>query len=185
MSFKPKLYIILSLKIDTRNIRQILSKIKNKWDEIFPDQPFEYNFLDEVFNSQYKADQQFGKVFGMFTFLAIIISCLGLFGLASYVNLRRTKEIGIRKVLGATIPNIVSMLSADFIKWVLIANIFAFPIAYYLMNKWLQDFAYRIEISWWVFILSGGIALVIALATVSFQAIKAATANPVDSLRYE
>jgi putative ABC transport system permease protein len=174
-----------SLKIDTRNIRQILSKIKNKWNEIFTGQPFEYNFLDEVFNSQYKADQQFGKVFGMFTFLAIIISCLGLFGLASYVNLQRTKEIGIRKVLGATIPGIVSMVSADFTKWVLTSNVIAWPVAYYIMNKWLHDYAYRIDIGLGVFVVAGGIALVIALATVSFQAIKAATANPVESLRYE
>ncbi len=174
-----------SLKIDTRNIRQILLKVKNKWEEIFPDQPFEYNFLDEVFNSQYKADQQFGKAFGMFTFLAIVISCLGLFGLASYINLRRTKEIGIRKVLGASVPEIVSMLSADFTKWVLTANVIAWPVAYYFMNSWLQNFAYRINISWWIFVLSGIIALLIALATIGFQAIKAAIANPIKSLRYE
>ena len=174
-----------SLKIDTQNIQQTLSNVKNKWDEIFPNQPFEYNFLDEVFNSQYKADQQFGKVFGLFTFLAIVISCLGLLGLASYTNLRRTKEIGIRKVLGASVPGIISMLSRDFTKWVLMANVIAWPIAYYFMNKWLEDFAYRIDLSWWMFALSGGIALVIALATVSFQAIKAAVANSVESLRYE
>jgi putative ABC transport system permease protein len=174
-----------SLKIDTRNIQQTLSQIKSKWDKIFPNQPFEYNFLVEVFNSQYKADQQFGKVFGLFTFLAIIISCLGLLGLASFTNLQRTKEIGIRKVLGASVPGIVSMLSVDFTKWVLLANIIAWPVAYYFMNKWLEDFAYRIEISWWMFVLSGGIVLVIALATVSVQAIKAATANPVESLKYE
>ena len=174
-----------SLKIDTRNIQQTLEQIKNKWDEIFPNQPFEFSFLDQVFNSQYKADQQFGKVFGLFTFLAILISCLGLIGLASYTNLQRTKEIGVRKVLGASVPGIVSMLSIDFTKWVLIANIIAWPLAYYFMNKWLQNFAYRIDITWWMFVLSGVIALVIALATVSIQAIKAAFANPVESLRYE
>jgi len=174
-----------SLKINTRNIQQILSKVKNKWNEIFPNKPFEYNFLDEVFNSQYKADQQFGKVFGLFSFLAIIISCLGLFGLASFTNLQRTKEIGIRKVVGASLQDILFMLIKDFTKWVLLANLIAWPVAYYFMNNWLQDFAYRIDMSWWIFVLSGGIALMIALATVSIQAIKAATANPVESLRYE
>ena len=174
-----------SLKIDARNIQQIISQVKNKWDDFFPSQPYEFNFLDEVFNSQYKTDQQFGKVFSLFTFLAIIISCLGLLGLASYTNLQRTKEIGIRKVLGASVSGIVSMLSLEFTKWVLIANIIAWPVAYYFMNKWLQDFAYRIDISWWMFVLSGGIALIIALATVSIQAVKAAIANPIESLRYE
>ncbi len=174
-----------SLKIDTRNIQKTISHVRNKWDEIFPNQPFEFNFLDEIFNSQYKADQQFGKVFGLFTFLAIIISCLGLLGLVSYANLRRTKEIGIRKILGASITGIVSMLSIDFTKWVLIANLIAVPAAYYLMHIWLQNFAYRININWWIFVLAGAIALAIALITVSFQAIKAAVANPVESLRYE
>jgi putative ABC transport system permease protein len=174
-----------SLKIDRNNIKQTLAQIRNKWEEIFPDQPFEYNFLDEIFNSQYKSDQQFGEVFGLFTFLAIIISCLGLFGLAAYTNLQRTKEIGIRKVVGASFQNILVMLIKDFTKWVLMANIIAWPVAYYFMSKWLQDFAYRINISWWMFVLSGGIALTIALATISFQALKAATANPVESLRYE
>ena len=110
---------------------------------------------------------------------------LGLFNLISFSVTRRTKEIGVRKVIGATTFNIVNLLTKDFMKWVLTANVIAFPVAYYLMNKWLEDFAYRIEITWWVFALSGGIALAIALATVSFQAIKAATANPVESLRYE
>ncbi len=174
-----------SLKMDMQNIQQTISQIKNKWNEIFPNQPFEYNFLDEVFNSQYKADQQFGRVFGLFTFLAIAISCLGLFGLASYTNLQRTKEIGIRKVVGASLRNILVMLIKDFTQWVLLANLFAWPVAYYFMHSWLQSFAYRIEISIWVFVLSGLTAVVIALATVSYQAIEAALANPVESLRYE
>lgn len=174
-----------SLKISEQNIQQTISQIKNRWDEIFPNHPFEYNFLNEVFNSQYKADQQFGRVFGLFTFLAIAISCLGLFGLASYTNLQRRKEIGIRKVVGASLQNILVMLVRDFTKWVLLANLFAWPIAYYFMNKWLQNFAYHIDMSWWVFVLAGGIALVIALATVSYQAIRSATANPVEALRYE
>jgi putative ABC transport system permease protein len=174
-----------ALRSSEQNIQQTISQIKNKWDKTFPNQPFEYHFVNEVFNSQYKADQQFGRVFGLFTFLAIAISCLGLFGLASYTNLQRTKEIGIRKAVGASLQNILVMLVKDFTKWVLLANLFAWPIAYYFMNKWLQNFAYRIDISWWVFVLAGGIALFIALFTVSFQAVKAATANPVEALRYE
>ena len=174
-----------SIKIGSKNIKQILAKIKNNWDETFPNQPFEYNFLDEIFNSQYKADQQFGKVFSLFSFLAIMISCLGLFGLASFTNLRRRKEIGIRKVVGASLQDIFFMLTKDFTKWVLLANLIAWPVAYYIMNKWLEDFAYRINMSWWTFFLSGGIAFLVALLTVSYQAIKAATANPVESLKYE
>ncbi len=174
-----------SIKIDGKNIKHIITQVRNKWNEIFPDQPFEYNFLDDVFNAQYKSDRQFGEVFGLFTLLAIIISCLGLFGLVSFTAERKTKEIGIRKVLGATVPRIVSMLSLDFIKWVLIANIIAWPAAYYFMNKWLQGFAYRVDLDLWMFALAGGIALLIAIGTVCFHSIKAATANPVKSLRYE
>ena len=121
----------------------------------------------------------------IFTFLAIFIACLGLFGLASYIAELRTKEIGVRKVLGASISGIVFSLSKEFLKWIIYANLVAWPIAYYFINKWLQSFAYKINISLWMFALAGGIALVIAFVTVSFQAIKAATANPVDSLRYE
>ena len=117
--------------------------------------------------------------------LSIFVACLGLFGLTAFNIEKRTKEIGVRKVLGASISNLLVMLTKDFTKWILIADIIAWPIAYYVMNKWLQNFAYRIEISWWMFILSGGVALLIALTTVSLQAIKAATINPVKSLRYE
>jgi len=174
-----------SLKIDTRNIKQTMAQIKNTWEEVFTAQPFDYFFLDEIFNTQYKADQQFGKVFALFAFLAIGVSCLGLFGLTSYTTSRRTKEIGIRKVVGATVPNILTMLTKDFIKWVILANFIAWPAAYFTMNRWLQNFAYRIDISLWMFVLAGGIALIIALLTVSWQAIRAAMANPVEALRYE
>ena len=174
-----------SVKIDGSNIKQIVERIKAKWMDMLPNQPFEYSFLDEMFDSQYKAEQEFGKVFGIFAFLAIIISCLGLFGLASYTNIQRTKEIGIRKVVGASLQNIVVMLIKDFGKWVLLANIIAWPAAYFIMKTWLNNFAYRIDISWWIFILSGGIALIIALTTIGYQAVKAATANPVISLRNE
>ena len=125
------------------------------------------------------------EIFSYSSILAILIACLGLFGLASYTIQQRTKEIGIRKVLGVSVPTIFYMLSKDFVKWVVFGNLFAWPIAYFIMNTWLQYYAYRIDISWWVFILSGGIALLIALLTVSFQAIKAATRNPVEAVRYE
>jgi putative ABC transport system permease protein len=174
-----------SIKIAGSGIQQVMSQIRNKWNEFYPNQPFEYDFLDEVFNSQYKSDVQFGKVFSLFTFLAILISCLGLFALASYTNLQRTKEIGIRKVFGASIKNIIVMLVKDFTKWVLLANLIAWPVAWLAMNRWLQDFTYRINIRWWMFVLSGTLALMIALLTVSWQAIRAATANPVEALRYE
>ena len=174
-----------SVKVAGGNIKQTIEQIKNKWDEVYPSQPFEYEFLDEVFNSQYKADQQFGKVFGLFTFLAIIISCLGLFGLASYTNLQRTKEIGIRRVVGASLIQILSILNKDYLFLVMVSGLISTPIAYYIMNKWLEDFAYRIEVNLLIFVLAGVITLLIALTTVSFQAIKAATANPVKSLKYE
>ena len=172
------------MKIDEKNTSRIISLIQAKWKEVFPGQPFEYFFLDESFNNQYKADQQFGKVFGLFAMLAIFVSCLGLFGLASFISEQRTKEIGIRKVLGASVSGIAFLLSKDFTKWVLMANVIAWPISYFAMKNWLQNFAYRINIGLWVLLLAGVLALVIALLTVGYQAIKAAIANPVDSLRY-
>jgi putative ABC transport system permease protein len=174
-----------SVKVAGRNIRQTMSQIKAKWDDLYPYQPFEYYFLDDLFNSQYKSDQEFGEVFGLFAVLAILISCIGLFGMASYANAQRTKEIGIRKVVGASLKDIMVMLVTDFAKWVVLANIVAWPVTYYAMNRWLQSFAYKADIAPWVFIASGLIALIIALLTVGFHTIKAATANPVDSLRYE
>ena len=174
-----------SVKIDGANINETIENIKNKWDEIFLTKPFEFEFLDEAFNAQYKAEIQFGKVFGMFTFLAIAISCLGLFGLASYSSTRRTKEIGIRKVVGASLVDILFMLVKDFTKWVLLANIIAWPVAYILMNRWLQDFAYHVNVSWWIFVTAGGVALLIALTAVSYQTVKAVLSNPVNAIKYE
>ncbi|HSV10135.1 MAG TPA: FtsX-like permease family protein, partial [Hanamia sp.] len=140
---------------------------------------------DESFGRQYKADILFGKVFGVFAFLAILIACFGLLGLSAYNVLQRTKEIGIRKVLGANVSGIVKLISKDFLKLVFISILIATPIAWWAMNKWLQGFAYRINIAWWVFALAGALALLIALITVSFQSVKAAVANPVKSLRSE
>ena len=175
----------LSLRLKTTNLSETVNQLALIWNRLVPQRPFLYSFLDESFNKQYQADIRFGQVFSVFSGLAILIACLGLFGLATYSTKKRFKEIGVRKVLGASIGVIVTLLSSDFIKLVLIAIIIASPIAWWAMNKWLQDFAYHIDIQWWVFVLAGVLAIVIALVTVSFQAIKAALANPVDSLRDE
>ncbi len=175
----------ISLKIESRNINQTFTQIEDTWDEIFPEHPFEYFFLDESFNNQYKADLQFGKVFGLFAMLAICVSCLGLFGLISFTSEQRTKEIGVRKVLGASVSGIVRLLTIDFIRLVLFANAIAWPIAYFAMNRWLQNFAYQTNIGFATMGLAGTLTLIIALLTVIFQAIKAATANPVDAIKYE
>ncbi|HVO74629.1 MAG TPA: ABC transporter permease [Ignavibacteriaceae bacterium] len=172
-------------EINARHASEKIQRIKDNFENMFPGNPFEYNFLDVFFDRQYKTDIQTAEIIGLFMFLSIFISCLGLIGLSSLMTIHRTKEIGVRKVLGASVHSLLALLSKEFIKWLLISNVVAWPLAYYFMNKWLEDFAYKIEISWWIFALSGGIALVIALATVSFQAVKAATANPVESLRYE
>ena len=163
----------------------ILKEAEAKWKSLARGMPFSYRFMDESFDEMYKSEQRVGIIALCFSALAIIVACLGLFGLAAFLAEQKTKEIGIRKVLGASVQSIFLMLSKEFVKWVIIANIIAWPVAYYFMNNWLQDFAYRIEISWWFFIAAGSIVLLIALATVSFQAVKAATANPVKSLRYE
>jgi putative ABC transport system permease protein len=164
---------------------EMIRFFEDKWEEFVPNRPFRYRFLDESIDAFYQNERRIGKIFRYFTALAISIACLGLFGLSSFTAERRTKEIGIRKVLGASVSGILLLLTKEFVKWVIIANLIAWPVAWFIMDKWLQNFAYRIPISWWMFVLSGALALVIALMTVSFQAIKAATANPVESLRYE
>jgi putative ABC transport system permease protein len=150
-----------------------------------PGMPFQYRFLDESFDNMYRDEQRIGKLAMAFSILAIFIACLGLFGLATYMAEQRMKEIGVRKVLGASVSNIASMLSKDFMKLVLVSSVIAFPIAWYAMHTWLMDFAFRVSISWWVFVASALAALLIALFTVSFQSIKAAVSNPVNSLRNE
>ncbi len=176
---------IITLNVNTSNLKEVLVFAEKTWNKLFPGRPFEYSFLDEDFNRLYMTEELRSQIFGVFALLGLFVACLGLLGLASFAAEQRTKEIGIRKVLGASISNIVFMLTKEFTRWVLIANIIAWPVAYYFMNKWLQDFAYRIDIHWWVFVLAGGIALVIAFFTVSWQAIRTATANPVEALRYE
>lgn len=185
MRIEPGGCNLLAINIAGQNAISAIKDIENKWKALIPSRPFTYYFLDEFFDRQYRAEERFGRLFLNFAVLAIIISCLGLLGLASYSTMQRTKEIGIRKVMGASVGNIVNLLSKDFLRLVLIAFVIAVPLAGYLMHKWLEDFAYRTGLSWWVFILSGVLAVLIALATVSFQAIKAAIANPVKSLRTE
>lgn len=175
----------VNVKINSSDVSETLRFLETKWKEFVPGRPFKYNFLDETIENYYQNEQKIATSFRYFTILAIFIASLGLFGLASYMAEQRTKEIGIRKVLGATVSGIVLLLSKEFTKWVMLANIFGWPIAYFAMKVWLQNFAYRIEVGWWIFILSGILALVIAMATVSYQAFRAAVANPVDSLRYE
>ena len=174
-----------SLKIETMDLAQTLTYAKEKYSQLFPGNPFEYFFLDTFFNRQYKTDQQFGQVFGFFALLAIIVASLGLFGLASFTASQRTKEIGIRKVLGSSVPNIFLLLSKDFLKLVMLANLIAIPLVWMLMDNWLDSFAFRIHIGVWIFLMSAAITTFIALITVSYQSITAAIANPVKSLRYE
>jgi putative ABC transport system permease protein len=167
------------------NIPETLSFFREKWGQLSPVFPFEYTFLDEDFDKLYRADEKVGRIVGIFSLLAIIVACFGLFGLASFAAEQRTKEIGIRKVLGASVSGIIFLISREFTKWVLIANILAWPVAYFSMNRWLQNFAYKMSLSPWIFILSGFLAFFIALATVSYQSIKAAVSDPINSLRYE
>ncbi len=175
----------ISARIKPGKEGEQLNMIESKWKTFAPNTPFDYSFLDNEFGALYRSEKRMGTVFIIFTILSIFVACLGLFGLAVYTAERRIKEIGLRKVLGASVQGIVTMLSKDFIRLVLLSAIIAFPIAWWCMQKWLQDFAYRINISWWVFAAAGVIALLITLLTVSFQAFKAAIANPVKSLRTE
>jgi len=174
-----------AFKVNTSDIKQLVSTIESKWKTMAPGKPFSYQFMDEAFDSMYRIEQRTGKLGLTLAIIAIVIACLGLFGLAMYTAEQRVKEIGVRKVLGATITDVVSMLSKDFMLLVLIASALAIPLAWWAMNKWLQDFAFRINIGWWIFVAAGIIALLIALVTVSSQAVKAALANPVKSLRTE
>jgi putative ABC transport system permease protein len=175
----------VSIRIQKENIASTLGFIEKTWKHTVPMFPFIYSFLDEDYGESFQEEESVGRLLTTFAFISIFISCLGLLGLATYTAQQRTKEIGIRKVLGASISQITMMLSHEFTKWVGIANVIAFPVAYFVLSRWLQNFAYRTTLSLWVFILSALLGFVLAMLTVSFQAIKAATANPVESLRYE
>ena len=176
---------LVSVDVSPKNMPATIASIENKWKAIVPGRPFSYFFLDEFFDKQYRTEERFGKLFFNFAILAIFISCLGLLGLASYSTLQRTKEIGIRKVMGASVSTIINLLSGDFLKLVLLSFLIASPVAWYFMHKWLESFAYKIGIEWWVFVLAGIMAFLIALFSISFLALKAAMANPVKSLRTE
>jgi putative ABC transport system permease protein len=175
----------ISINVRAANLPATIAAIESKWKTVIPYRPFSYTFVDENFDRQYRSEDNFGKLFLNFAVLAIFISCLGLLGLASYSTLQRTKEIGVRKVLGASVAGIVNLLSKEFMILVGIAFLIATSLTWYFMGRWLKDFTYRIDMSWWIFLLAGVLAMLIALLTISFQAIRAAVANPIKSLRTE
>jgi putative ABC transport system permease protein len=186
MIFLPSVsFVYFTVQTDANNMQGKINALQQLYRQYFPGNPFDYFFADDTFSQQYNSEQQLGKVFIASALLAVIIACLGLFGLAAFTAQQRIKEIGIRKVLGASVAGITQLLSKDFIKLVIISICIASPVAWWAMNKWLQAFAYRISIGWWIFFAAGLLAVLIAWLTVSFQAIKAAIANPVKSLRTE
>jgi putative ABC transport system permease protein len=185
MEFLPESFRCITLSIEITDLKETLAFVKSQWKTLFPSNPLESFFFDLDFDRQYHADAQIARIIGIFSLLGLIIACLGLLGLSSFTAESRTKEIGIRKVLGASVSGIVLMLSKQFTKWVLVANCIAWPLAYLAVNKWLENFAYRTKIEPWIFLISAGFTLFLALITISFQSIKVALANPIDSLRYE
>jgi hypothetical protein len=185
LHLRPGYFRYIFIRVAPGNFSNTLGYLENVFKRINPGSPFEFSFLDEEYDKMYRNEERMGKIFNYFALLAIFISCLGLFGLASFTAEQRTKEIGIRKVLGSSVKGIVLLLSKDFAGWVLAANLVAWPIAYYVMKSWLQGFAYKTGFGIWIFVLSGAIALTVALVTVSYQAIKTAMKNPVNALKYE
>jgi putative ABC transport system permease protein len=181
----PQYFGSILLRVGPGNISAVLKKIESAWHVASPARPFNYSFLDEQYDSLYRTEQRLGVLMSIFCGTAILVTCLGLLGLMAFVVSQRTKEIGIRKVLGASVLNITTMLSTDLLRLVMIAILIACPVAWYCMHHWLQDFAYRIGLSWYLFAMACIATIVIAMATISFQAIKAAVANPVKSLRNE
>jgi ABC-type antimicrobial peptide transport system permease subunit len=179
------MYNQLAIKLTTAHLTSTMQSVKKVFDQTYPDYVFEYRFLDEKIAGFYKQETQLAALYKIFAAIAIFLSCLGLYGLASFMAVQRIKEVGIRKVLGASSANIVYLFSKEFIILIAIAFAIATPIAWYYMHQWLQDYIYRINISWWLFAVGGLAAIFIALATISFQAVKAAMANPVKSLRSE
>ena len=173
------------IKIDSENVPQTLAAVENVWNEFSGGYPFSYEFMDDRYDAMYKSEIRLGRAFNYFSVLAIFLCCLGLFGLASFTVEQGTKEIAIRKVLGASVSELIKMLSWQFMKWTIIANLIAWPVSYYFMNTWLQSFIYRIDIGWTVFLTAGFTAAAIAFLTVIVQTAKAALASPADSLRYE
>jgi putative ABC transport system permease protein len=175
----------LALHVRSDNMQRTIAQLKSVWNDVAPQRPFLYSFLDESFNRQYQADVNFGGLFTLFSVLAIFVACLGLFGLATYSAELRTREIGIRKVLGSSVSGIITLMSKDFIKLVLLSILIAIPISWYMMSRWLDDFAYRVKIGAGIFIEAGLLLVVVALITISWQAVRAALANPIQALRAE
>ncbi|MDH4270441.1 MAG: ABC transporter permease, partial [Candidatus Aminicenantes bacterium] len=185
MRIDPREHSQACVRIAAHRIQDTLAILEAKWKEFYPEYPFEYRFLDDALQNLYRSEYTIGEIVTTFTLLALFISCLGIFGLSSYTAERRTKEIGIRKVLGASVPSLVQYLSQEFVQLVAIANVLVWPVAYFVFNKWLQTFAYRITIGWWTFVLAGIFVLVVSLLTAGWQIIRAARTNPVHTLRYE
>ncbi|MFI5163594.1 MAG: ABC transporter permease, partial [Sphingobacteriales bacterium] len=185
MTTFKRAYGLTNIKISSGNIASTIPAIEKLWNQVFPDYAFEYQFLDARIAQMYKQENQLAEISTWFAAVAILLSCLGLYGLASFMAIQRIKEVGIRKVLGASVSGIVYLFSKEFVALIAIGFVIATPITWYLMNKWLQDYTYRISIRWDIFALSAVIAIVIALTTVSFQLIRAALVNPVESLRSE
>jgi putative ABC transport system permease protein len=180
-----KQFYNVSIRLTTGDIDKKLQEIEKQWKSFIPDEPMDYSFYDDNFNAMYKQDERLGQAIGMFALIAFILTCMGVFGQIFQTCVNRTKEIGIRKINGANVSEIMVMLSKDLVRRVAFSFVIATPIAWYSMHKWLQSFAYKTELSWWIFLLAGLIALGIALLTVSLQSWRAATRNPVESLRYE
>ena len=176
-------YGLVAVRLKGGDALRTVSQVEELWKKMAPGQPFTYQFMNQDFNNEYRGEQRVGQIFITFAIISILIGCLGLFGLSAYTAERRTKEIGVRKVLGASVSNIVALLSREFLQLVLIAIVIGSPLAWYGMNYWLRGFAYHINVAWWMFVLAGILAVVIALLTVSFQSIKAALTNPVKSLK--
>jgi putative ABC transport system permease protein len=175
----------VSLRIKGSNVQETIDYVQSVWSRFNPGYPISYTFLDERINALYRNEARMMEMFGYFSLLAIFIACLGLFGLASFTTEQRTKEIGVRKVLGATLSNIVILLSREYSKWVLVANIIAFPVAFFFMSNWLDNFACRVGIGWTIFVLTALLTFLIAILTVSYQSVKAALGDPAHALRYE
>ncbi|MDH5468073.1 MAG: ABC transporter permease, partial [Candidatus Aminicenantes bacterium] len=178
-------YKYIAVKLRPTDIPKSIEYVKTVCAKYSPHFPFKYRFVDDDYSNMYIYERYVARISNTFTFLAVFIACLGLFGLASFMTEQRTKEIGVRKVLGASVPGVIVLLTKEFSKWVIIANVFAWPVAYYAMNKWLSNYSYRVPIFWWIFLAAGAVALIVASLTVSYQAVKAARANPADALRYE
>jgi putative ABC transport system permease protein len=185
LKLNPTVFGFVSVRISPANVSSTLDFLEKTFKELMPQFEYRYFFVDDDFRQKYPNEEKVQSIYTYFGALAVFVACLGLFGLASFIIERRTKEIGIRKALGASVRKVVFLLSGEFLKSVLLANLVAWPLAFYFMNRWLRTFAYRIRIEWWFIVLAGVLSLVVAFLTVSYQSMKSARANPVDSLRYE